>query len=49
MKPRIQSFGINRRILLSTLAVLPVLSGPLFPGSARAQTARSGGHAALVE
>ena len=41
MKPRIQSFGINRRILLSTLAVLPVLSGPLFSGSARAQTASS--------
>jgi phosphoglycolate phosphatase-like HAD superfamily hydrolase len=31
--------GVNRRVLLSTLALLPALSGPLLPVSARAQTA----------
>ena len=35
--------GINRRALLSTLAVLPALSAPLQPMSAPAQTAASGG------
>jgi phosphoglycolate phosphatase-like HAD superfamily hydrolase len=30
--------GVNRRVLLSTLALLPALSGPLLPVSARAQT-----------
>ena len=38
MKPSIPSFGIDRRALLSTLAVLPVLSVPLFSVSASAQT-----------
>src|SRR5262249_28977296 len=33
------SSGVNRRVLLSTLALLPALSGPLLPVSARAQTA----------
>ena len=42
MKPSIPSFGINRRALLSTLAVLPVLSAPLFSASASAQTAPPG-------
>ena len=32
------SSDINRRVLLSTLAVLPTLSSPLFPISAQAQT-----------
>jgi phosphoglycolate phosphatase-like HAD superfamily hydrolase len=31
--------GMNRRVLLSTLALLPALSGSLLPVSARAQTA----------
>ena len=35
--------GINRRALLSALAVLPALSAPLRPASAPAQTAVSGG------
>ena len=35
--------GINRRALLSTMALLPVLSVPFFPMSAPAQTATSGG------
>ena len=35
--------GINRRALLSTLALLPALSVPFFPASAPAQTATSGG------
>jgi phosphoglycolate phosphatase-like HAD superfamily hydrolase len=42
MKPIVPSFGINRRALLSTLAVLPALSAPLFSVSAAAQTATSG-------
>jgi phosphoglycolate phosphatase-like HAD superfamily hydrolase len=43
MKPIVPSGGINRRALLSSLAVLPALSGPLLPISAPAQTAASGG------
>jgi hypothetical protein len=35
--------GINRRELLASLALLPALSVPLFPASAPAQTATSGG------
>jgi hypothetical protein len=38
MKPIARTSGINRRILLSTLASLPALSGPLLPVSAPAQT-----------
>ena len=38
MKPSIRSFGINRRALLSTLAVLPALSASLFSVFASAQT-----------
>ena len=38
MEPSIPSFGVDRRALLSTLAVLPVLSAPLFSVSASAQT-----------
>jgi hypothetical protein len=38
MKPIAPSPGINRRVLLSTLALLPALSGPLLPVSAPAQT-----------
>src|SRR6266511_3567221 len=38
MKPTAPSSGINRRVLLSTLALLPALSGPLLPVSAPAQT-----------
>jgi phosphoglycolate phosphatase-like HAD superfamily hydrolase len=34
---------MNRRVLLSTLALLPALSGPLLPVSAPAQTAAAGG------
>jgi phosphoglycolate phosphatase-like HAD superfamily hydrolase len=43
MKPVAPSFGINRRVLLSTLALLPGLSGALPPVSALAQTATPGG------
>src|SRR6478609_9243037 len=43
MQPIAPSRGINRRVLLSTLALLPALSGPLLPVSAPAQTATSGG------
>jgi phosphoserine phosphatase len=43
MKPIAPSSGFNRRILLSTLALLPALSGPLLPISALAQTATSSG------
>ena len=43
MKPTIRSSGINRRVLLSTLATLPALSAPFLPASAPAQTATSGG------
>src|SRR6266508_1732190 len=38
MKPTAPSSGINRRVLLSTLALLPALSGPLLPVAALAQT-----------
>ena len=41
MKPAIPSSDINRRTLLSALAVLPALSGPFVPASAQAQTATS--------
>jgi phosphoglycolate phosphatase-like HAD superfamily hydrolase len=43
MKPIVPCFGINRRVLLSTMAVLPALSETLLPVSAPAQTATSGG------
>jgi phosphoglycolate phosphatase-like HAD superfamily hydrolase len=43
MKPPNPSSGIDRRTLLSTLAVLPVLSAPLLSVSAPAQTAPPGG------
>jgi phosphoglycolate phosphatase-like HAD superfamily hydrolase len=43
MKPIAPSPGINRRALLSTLALLPALSAPLLPVSAPAQTATTGG------
>ena len=42
MKPPIV-LGIGRRILLSTMAVLPALSAPLLPISAPAQTATADG------
>ena len=45
MKPNLPSSGINRRALLSTLAVLPALSGTLLPTSAPAQTKRAAGSA----
>src|SRR5580765_1057590 len=35
--------GIDRRTLLSTLAVLPVLAAPLLPVPAQAQTTKTGG------
>jgi phosphoserine phosphatase len=41
MKPSISSSAIDRRTLLSALAVLPALSGPLLSASAQAQTATS--------
>jgi phosphoserine phosphatase len=41
VKPAISSSGIDRRTLLSALAVLPALSGPLLSASAQAQTATS--------
>jgi phosphoglycolate phosphatase-like HAD superfamily hydrolase len=43
MKPRIPFSGINRRALLSTLAVLPALSTPFLSVSASAQTTASSG------
>jgi phosphoglycolate phosphatase-like HAD superfamily hydrolase len=43
MNPIAPSSGMNRRVLLSTLALLPALSGPLLPTSAPAQTATPGG------
>jgi phosphoglycolate phosphatase-like HAD superfamily hydrolase len=43
MKPIAPSPGIDRRALLSTLALLPALSGTLIPASAPAQTSPSGG------
>jgi phosphoglycolate phosphatase-like HAD superfamily hydrolase len=42
MKPTISSLGIDRRTLLSALAVLPASSGLLLTASAQAQTAISG-------
>jgi hypothetical protein len=41
MKPIISSRGVNRRVLLSALAALPTMSGPLLTVSAEAQTATS--------
>ena len=41
MTPTLPFSGISRRVLLSALATLPALSGPLLPVSARAQTATS--------
>jgi phosphoglycolate phosphatase-like HAD superfamily hydrolase len=43
VKPTDNSSGINRRVLLSTLATLPALSATLLPVSAPAQLAPSGG------
>src|SRR5215472_3502936 len=43
MQPIASSSRINRRAVLSTLALLPALSGPLLPVSALAQTATPGG------
>jgi phosphoglycolate phosphatase-like HAD superfamily hydrolase len=43
MKATSRSSGINRRVLLSTLATLPALSAPFLAASAPAQTATSGG------
>jgi phosphoglycolate phosphatase-like HAD superfamily hydrolase len=43
MKPIAPSSGINRRVLLSTLAALPALSATLLPVAAPAQLAPSGG------
>ena len=43
MSPKPSFSVVSRRVLLSTLAVLPALSGPLLPMLARAQTAASGG------
>jgi phosphoglycolate phosphatase-like HAD superfamily hydrolase len=43
MKPLNPSPGIDRRTLLSTLAMLPVLSAPLLPVAAPAQTPTAGG------
>jgi phosphoglycolate phosphatase-like HAD superfamily hydrolase len=42
MKPIISSFGIDRRVLLSSLAVLPALSRSLLTTAAQAQTAAPG-------
>ncbi len=43
VKPITPTFGINRRALLSSLAVLPALSGALLTAAAQAQTAASAG------
>ena len=43
MKPIARSPGLDRRALISTLALLPALSAPLFPTAAPAQTAAGGG------
>jgi hypothetical protein len=43
MRPRIRSLGIDRRALLSRLALLPALSGPFLAASAQAQTVPPGG------
>src|SRR5271163_1063006 len=42
MKPRNTSPGVDRRAMLTTLAVLPVLSGTLLPPSAQAQVTQGG-------
>jgi len=42
MKTIVSSRGINRRTLMTALAVLPTMSGSLLPLSAQAQTAASG-------
>jgi hypothetical protein len=42
VKQSIPFFGINRRGLLSTLAVLPAFSGTLLAGSAQAETVPPG-------
>jgi hypothetical protein len=42
VKPTIPSLGMNRRALLSALALLPTLSGPPLTISAEAQTATPG-------
>jgi phosphoserine phosphatase len=42
MKSSHTSFGVNRRALLSTIAVLPVISGTLLTAAAQTQTAMSG-------
>jgi hypothetical protein len=39
MKPTLPSYGMGRRALLSTLAVLPALSIPMLTTPVRAQTA----------
>jgi phosphoglycolate phosphatase-like HAD superfamily hydrolase len=43
MKLTAPSSGVNRRVVLSTLALLPALSGSLLPAPAPAQTATAGG------
>ena len=43
MKPTVASLGMNRRVLLSALALLPTLSGSLLKTTAQAQTAAPGG------
>jgi hypothetical protein len=43
MSPIPPSSEVNRRVLLSTLVLLPALRGPLVPVSAAAQTATPGG------
>jgi hypothetical protein len=43
MRPILPSSGIDRRVLLSTLALLPALSETLRPIAAQAQTAMPGG------
>ena len=43
MKPTFPLSGLNRRALLSALAVLPTLSGTLLAASAQAETAPPGG------
>ena len=42
MSPNPFISGVSRRLLLSALAVVPTLSGPLVPMLARAQPAASG-------
>jgi hypothetical protein len=43
MSPNRSFSAVSRRVLLSALAVLPALSGPLLPMPGRAQTAAPGG------